>query len=469
MKLEKYFGDRKFYRAMLAIAIPIMVQNGITNFVALLDNIMVGRIGTLQMSSVSIVNQLIFVYNLCLFGGVSGAGIFTAQFIGKGDTEGVRYTVRFKFWICAIVCAATLLILMLGGDTLIQFYLRGQADVGSSADALYYGREYLRVMLVGLIPFAIANVYSSTLRESGETMLPMKAGVAAVFVNLCLNYVIIFGHFGAPKLGVAGAAIATVISRFAECLILIVWTHRHSDRNPFAIGLYRSIHIPLKLAREIFLKGTPLLVNETLWSGGMAMLLQCYSIRGLSVVAAMNISSTLSNIFNVVFIAMGNTVAIIVGQRLGAGKIEEAKTDASRMTVFSVLCSIGTGLLMCLFFRLFPGFYNTTPEVRQLAGKFILVTALFMPLNAYVNASYFVLRSGGKTLITFFFDSVYMWAANVTLAYCLCHFTGLPIVAIYFCVLLSDLLKCIIGYLLVKKGIWLNTLVEENINTRRSG
>lgn len=461
MRIEKYFGDRRFYRSMLTVAVPIMVQNAITNFVAMLDNIMVGRIGTTQMSSVSIVNQLIFVYNLCLFGGVSGAGIFTAQFVGKGDMEGIRNTVRFKVWVSALITALAFLIFIPGGSFLIRLYLQGQQDAAGAADALVFGREYLSVMLVGLIPFALANVYSSTLRESGETMLPMAAGIAAVFINLGLNYVLIFGHFGAPALGVTGAAIATVISRFAECLIVVLWTHFNRARNPYVAGLYRTMRIPAGLTGNIIRKGLPLLVNETLWAGGMAMLLQCYSVRGLSVVAAMNINSTLSNIFNVVFIAMGSTVSIIVGQHLGAGRLEEAKTAASRMIVFSVLCSIATGIVMALLGSLFPLFYNTTPDVRALASGLIVITALLMPLPAFTNVAYFTLRSGGKTLITFFFDSVYVWIVNVPLVFILCHYTQLPILTVYFVLQASELLKCIIGYILVRRGVWLNTLVQE--------
>lgn len=460
-KLSPFFGDKRFYRTMLSVAVPIMIQNAITNFVALLDNIMVGQVGTTQMSSVSIVNQLIFVYNLCLFGGVSGAGIFTAQFVGKGDHQGIRYTVRFKLWISAIITVIAFLLFGLGGDTLIGFYLKGQADTGSAAEALQYGRAYLGVMLVGLLPFCLSNIYSSTLRETGETLLPMKAGITAVVVNLCLNYVLIFGNFGAPKLGVVGAAIATVISRFAECLIVVLWTHRHKEKNRFIVGLYHSVRIPARLTKEILIKGSPLLINEALWSGGVAMLLQCYSIRGLSVVAALNINSTLSNIFNIIFISMGSTVAIILGQLLGAGRIREAKLASSRMTVFSVLCSLVTGLIMAAFHGAFPHFYNTSAEVRELSGQLILVTAVLMPLPAFTNATYFTLRSGGKTMITFLFDSVFMWIVNVSLAYFLSYYTTLSIVFIYFVVQLSELLKCIIGFILVKKGIWLNTIIDE--------
>ena len=223
--LNRYIGDRAFYRRVLGIAVPIIIQNGITNFVSLLDNIMVGQVGTIPMSGVSIVNGLIFVFNLCIFGASSGAGIFTAQFHGSADTEGVRYTFRFKFLICLLLGLLGGTIFALKGSALIGLYLTGEGEAATAAGALEYGMKYLAIMLWGFLPFAIANAYASTLKECGNTFLPMLAGIAAVLVNLCLNYVLIFGHFGAPKMGVEGAALATVISRYVELAILAGWVH----------------------------------------------------------------------------------------------------------------------------------------------------------------------------------------------------------------------------------------------------
>ena len=206
--LSRFIGDRTFYKKVLLIAIPIMIQNGITNFVSLLDNIMIGQIGTEQMSGVAIVNQLIFVYNLCVFGGVSGAGIFTAQFFGQGNYKGVRQTMRFKLYLLTIITALTTIVLMVADDSLINLYLQGEGSRESAFATLKYGKDYLIIMLIGLPAFGLTQTYSSTLRECGQTLLPMKAGIAAVIVNLVLNYILIYGKFGAPVLGVSGAAIA---------------------------------------------------------------------------------------------------------------------------------------------------------------------------------------------------------------------------------------------------------------------
>ena len=457
--IRKFIGDKAFYKMVLAIAVPIMIQNGITNFVGLLDNIMIGQIGTEQMSGVAIVNQLFFVYNLCLFGGVSGAGIFTAQYFGQKNEEGIRQTVRFKIWMVIVITALTVALFLTSGSRLIELYLQGEGTAESAASTLYYGEQYLWIMLIGLPPFMMVQVYASTLRECGQTVLPMKAGVVAVFVNLILNYILIYGKFGFPTLGVQGAALATIISRYVEAAIVLIHTHRHKTENPFVNGLYSSLKVPGALTGKILVKGSPLLFNETLWAAGMAMLAQCYSVRGLNVVAALNISNTINNVFNIVFIALGDSVAIIVGQLLGAGKMAEARDTDNKMIAFSVFCCTCVAAVMLLMAPFFPMLYNTNAEARELAKYFIMITAIFMPQNAFLHASYFTLRSGGKTIITFLFDSVFIWCISVTIAFTLSHFTTLPVIAIYTLVQIGDWIKCLIGFILVKKGVWLQNIV----------
>lgn len=457
--MKRFIGNRQFYKMVLMVAVPIMIQNGITNFVGLLDNIMVGQVGTVQMSGVAIANNLIFVYNLCIFGAISGAGIFGAQFYGKGNHEGVRSTFRFKCVISAILLLLAAVIFLAGGGSLISLYLKGEGTTEDISATFYYGKEYLHIMLLGFIPFTIVQIYSSTLRECSETFVPMVSGVVAVFVNLIFNYILIFGHFGAPKLGVAGAAYATVISRFVECAVTVSWTHSHKERNPFIVNVYRSFRIPGTLAWQIIKKGTPLMANEALWAAGIALLNQCYSYRGLDVVAGQNISSTVANLFNVVFIALGSSVSIIIGQLLGAGKMEEAVDKDRKLIFFSVAVCFVMGGLMVLIAPAFPKLYNTTDSVRKLAAGFIIAEAVFMPVNAFIHASYFTLRSGGKTVITFLFDSVYVWIISVPAAYLLTRFTSIPIIPLYVACKSLDLIKCVIGFVLLKKKVWVQNIV----------
>ena len=193
------------------------------------------------------------------------------------------------------------------------------------------------------------------------------------------------------------------------------------------------------------------------------MKVPCDATRGLEVVAGLNICNTLNNVFNIAFLAMGNAVAIIIGQMLGAGKMEEAKDTDTKLIFFSVAMCIGIGALMALAAPFFPLTYNTTPAVQQLATRFLLVMAFMMPFCSFTNASYFTLRSGGCTGITFLFDSCYMWCLVVPLAFVLSRFTDIAVVPLYMLVQGTELIKAIIGYALVKKGVWLRNLVAEEV------
>ena len=460
--LKRYIGDRAFYRRVMAVVLPIMTQNAITNFVWLLDNVMVGQVGQIPMSGVSIVNQLLFVFNLCVFGATSGAGIFTAQFFGNDDQEGIRYTFRFKVAVCLLVSLAGIGVFVFGADSLIGLYLTGEGDPADAAAILAYGREYLSVMLVGLVPFALSNAYAGTLRETGQTVVPMISGLVAVAVNLVLNFVLIFGAFGLPALGVVGAAWATVTSRFVELAIVAFWTHRHGDRHPFIRDAYRSLAIPRKLLGRIIAKGAPLMVNEFLWAAGMATLNQCYSTCGLDVVPAANINSAIYNLAGVGYMAMGNAVGIIMGQMLGAGASEVQLRDTNRKLIFtSCLTGVIFGGLMAAISGLFPGLYNATEAVRTLAAAMICISAVMMPFNAYTNACYFTLRSGGQTFVTFLFDSCFVWAVCVPTAWALTQFTALPILPIYAILNAMDLIKSTIGAWMLKKGLWIRNLTQQ--------
>ena len=458
--LKRYVGDRAFYRRVFAVALPIIIQNTITNFVALLDNIMVGQLATAQISGVTIVNNnLMFIFNICMFGAAAGAGIFAAQFRGSGDNEGIRYTLRFKLILCSILSVIAGFAFWFLADPLIGLYLTGDGDPQLAAETLISGREYLYMMLWGMLPFAITNSYASTLRECGRTTVPMTAGIIATLVNLVGNYILIFGHFGAPAMGVRGAALATVISRYVEMAIVIFWTHTHTEACAYAKGLFRSVYIPGKLLGSIIVKGMPLLLNELMWTVGMAMVNQCYSTCGLDVVPAMSISSTIYNLAAVVFRSLGNTVGIFMGQMLGARRPTEELMDTNRkMTALGALSGVVFGIIVISLSEVFPMLYNTTDAVRLLATRTILISGALMPLQAYSFPVYFTLRAGGKTLITTVFDCGTIWFFYLPISFLLSRFTDLSFLAIFAICNSTDLIKCIVGTALINSGTWIQYL-----------
>ena len=453
-------GNKAFYRQVLIIALPIILQNLITNFVSLLDNVMVGQLSTAQIGAVTIVNNnLLFILNISLFGGAAGAGIFTTQFYGSQDQQGIRYTFRFKLLICLALIVIGCGVCYIWSDALIGLYLQGDGDPALRAETLAYGRQYLRIMLVGMLPFAVTCAYASTLRECGYPTVPMIAGIVAMVVNLVGNYILIFGHFGAPRMGVAGAAVATVISRYVEMIIVVAWTHLNSKKNPYIEGLYRSAYIPAPLLKAIVIKGMPLLVNEAAYTVGMAFLNQCYSRCGLDVVPALSIATTLYNLAAVVFRNLGNAVGIIVGRMMGAGEdAEHIYNENKKLLALGVVSGVACGIVTIALSGAFPLLFNTTQPVRELATGLLIVSAVNMPLQAYIFAAYFTLRAGGKTMVTFLFDSGAIWALMIPVAFIYSRYTALPILVIYGICNALDIVKCWIGYYFLRKRDWIQNL-----------
>lgn len=460
--LKSVIGDKALYKRIFIFAIPIMIQQGITHFVNMLDNVMVGTVGQAQSTGVAVSNQLMFVFNLCVFGAISGAGIFTAQYFGKGDFEGVKQTFRFKIIFCVLLAAVGIALFCLKGENLIMLYLNKEDNAELAARSLGFAESYLYIMVIGLVPYTISQCYGSTLREAGQSTVPMAAGVVAVAVNLSLNYVLIFGKLGAPKLGVNGAAVATVISRFVELAVLVAYTFIKRQKCIFILEGFKSPYISFSLIGEIFKKGMPLMLNETLWASGIATVNGFYSQRGLDVVAANNISQTFFNVFSVAFMSVGVAIGILIGHDLGSGKNrEKIKKEAFKSIFFSVFVSAVIAIIYAVCAIFIPRIYNVSDNARSIATQLMQVTALTMPLDAFAHASYFTLRSGGKVIITLIFDSFFVWGVTVTAAAVLINYTSLGIITVYFICQSLNIIKCVLGFVFVKRGSWIKNIISE--------
>ncbi len=459
MRLNKLFGDRAFYRDVVKIALPMVLQMAVANFVNLLDNIMVGSLGTESMTGVSVVNEFVFIFNLLIFGAIGGAGIFTAQFHGSGDTDGVRYTFRFKLLVVLLLCALGITVYSAFGDSFINAFLNEETSEGDVQLAFSEARRYLGVILIGFVPFALSQSYASTLRETGKPVVPMVASIAAVAVNFTLNLILIFGLLGAPALGVMGAAIATTVSRVVELLVVAIWSHTHPASYGFTKGVFRSFKIPGTLVGRIIIKGMPLVANELLWSLAITLRNQSFSTRGIETVAAVSISTTVNNLFSVVYMAMGTAISVMVGKKLGAGDIEGAKDDDRKLITLSVLIGAAIGCVLLAVAPFVPQMYDVDDTVRTIATYMLIVMAIYMPSHAFAHSSYFTLRSGGRVGITMILDSGFMWAAVVPVSMLLSNLTGLSIFYLFPICHGVELLKIPLGAILLRWGGWARRLV----------
>lgn len=454
-----FIGDKAFYIRYIKLAVPMIIQSFITNFVSFLDNLMVGQLGTEQLSGVAIINQFNFVFSIAIFGVVGAASIFGAQYYGKGDNEGHMFTFRLRLFMTIVITALSILLLVSKADLLINLFLSESDSTGSLEMTLAFAKDYLYIIVIGLVPFAFTQIYVSAIRETGQSFVPMVAGVTSVVTNALFDWLLIFGIGPFPELGVSGAAIATVMARFIECFIVVIWAHVKTEKNQYLRGAYKGVYVPKNMLFAIAKKGTPLMLNELFWVVGMTALTQSYSVRGLDVVAGLNIANTITNLFNIIFIQLGSCIAIIVGQYLGAGDLKKAKDADNKMIFFSVAVCFAVAMIQLATGRFFPRIYNTSDEIKALATSFLVVSALVMTLCSFSHCSYFTLRSGGKTIVTFLFDSVFTWVIVVPTAFVLSRYTILDIVTVYFIVNFTEIIKVIIGYKMIKSDVWLVTMV----------
>lgn len=458
--LKKFIGTKSFYKLLFIIVIPIILQQFITQFVGLVDNLMIGQVGDSEMTGVSLSNQLLFIYNLGIFGSLAGASIFASQYFGSRNKEGFHEAVRFKWLMALSIFILSTIIFVLFSEPLLKSFITSNDGDSTDPDiVLKTGKNYLMIMIIGNLPFAIKEIYATSLREMKETFFPMLSGVIAILINLLFNYLLIFGKFGFPELKVAGAAIATVISRFVEMILVIVYTHIKRKKYIFFTDTYKKIAIKKSSIKQFLPKSVLLLTNEILWSLGLTLILQSYSLRGLDTVASLNICNTVTNVFLTIGTALGNATAIIIGNMLGANKEKEAKESSLVILGFSVVITLFFSAIMLVCAYFVPNIYNASNHIKELATTLIIIGAIFLPFHSWNSCCYFTLRAGGKVLLTMFFDCIFVCLVRFPIIYILSKFTGLDIITVYIISNAIEASKSIAGYILVKKGIWLKTIV----------
>ena len=451
----KFIGTKSFYQSVFRIAIPIMIQNVVTNSVSLVNNITVSNLGTESLAGVAIANTLISIYYLCIFGAISATGLFGAQFAGRKDYDGERYVFRLMILLSTCFSAIWMLFFLSGGKPLIGLFLHDDGGSSDLALTLSEGYRYLAVMCISFLPYSINSSYSEMLRENGRARVPMISSVVALVLSLVLNLILV------PTLGVVGAAAASVVSRFVECIINILWTHRFPEEVPFIYGAYDTMQVPKPLAKQVLMRGLPLILSETLWSVGETVITQSYSYHGVTAVAAINMAVTISSLVNTAFFSLGISIGIILGNILGTGDLKKARDTDNKLLALSLFVGTVVGVLLLGIGVIVPQLYvSQTEEVRKLARLFIWCEGAGAPFRAYGNATYYTIRSGGNTVLTFAYDCGSIWVLSAATAYTLTHFTSLNVVWIYFCVKMVEGIKCLIGTALVAQGGWMKNIVE---------
>jgi putative MATE family efflux protein len=421
------------YRRLFAIALPIIAQQFVTASLNLVSGLMIGQLGEVAVASVGLSNQVYFLMTLLTFGICSGAAIFTAQLWGKGDVPNVRR-----------VMGLSLIMSLLGAFiffSLAVFLPRQVLNVYTIDPAVIdLGSQYLRIAGWSYLPTALSFSLSSTLRSAGFVRVPLLVSISALSINTALAYGLIFGNFGLPEMGVAGAAVSIVIARVLECLGLfaVIWLRK----LPLA-GTPRQLwSFDLPFARAVLTRALPVAANEMLWSLGITTYNIIYARIGTQAVAAVNITSSIENLAFVFFLGISDATAILVGQQIGAGEDDTAYHTARNSLILGIGGALVMGLLLYLLSGLILTLYKVSPEVIDYARGILIVICCTLWLRVS-NLTLFIgiFRSGGDTRFAFLLDALGVWLVGVPAAVIGAFVLHLPVYWVYLMVMAEEAAK----------------------------
>lgn len=446
-----------FLRTLFVIALPIILQNFFSSFVNMLDTVMVGQLGSIDIAAVGLGNQIFFVLTIVLFGTVSGGSIFMTQFWGKKDINGIHRTMGIILTVSAVVSVIFFCAGFFFPEICLSFYTKDK-------EVIKRGAEYLRIVSPSYLFFGLGCAFAHAERSTERVKIPMFATTLSVIINAIFNYILIFGiNLGGrqliPSMGIIGAAIATDFARLIEFLILILVPY--IKKYEIAAGLNHYFKTQPGFIAKYIRICLPVLVNESLWGIGQTIQSSIYAHAGTDIIAAFNIQGTISNLTWTFFIGCGNACAIIIGKKIGESQYDEAKKLAKKITLFMIGCAACAGIFLFPLSLCLKFFFKVEPEVIHMAQVFLWIAILLYPLWAVGMAMVVgVCRSGGDTIFALIIDVGFMWLVSLPLGFCAVKFWHFPFWAIYLCVHTEDFLKAACGLFRLFSGKWLKNVTE---------
>lgn len=447
--------DKDFLKKFFKVSFPVMLHALILFIVNFLDNIMVSSVSNEAVSAVYAVNQVTYILMIAGYGVIIGAGVFIQQFNGANDVKNMKQAFCYKCIIMLLFLAVAVTVFYIFGPSIVYLYCRSDSN---SSEIFRLAKIYLYTMILSYIPYCLSIIYTTTVREIGQTKYALIAGGVAFGVNLVLNAIFIY----VLGLGVFGAALGTIIARVIELIVIVVICHK--KKFSFCHKLFKEFKVEKKLAISITKKGLVFLANELLWVIGMTMLSLAYAQRE-NVLSALSVVNSISNIFNIIFQGLSIGIGVLVGAYLGEGKFESAKDYAKKVYWLGFLISVLFGLCIIALSPVLPHmFKEVAVEQKALASTMLLGYGFLLWGNCLYCCCYVTLKTGGEATTTFFIDSGLMWGIAVPVSWLLALKTDVSLLYIFLFVTSFDIAKFLISYIFVKKGNWLNNLaltVEE--------
>ena len=445
--------DKRFYRLLFSIALPIAVQNLITFMVSMVDTLMVGALGEIQLSAVSIANNLFFVLTILMFGLAGGSNIMISQYWGKGNVKTIHKILAIMYRVCLLITGIFIFIALFLPKYFMGIFTTDKAVID-------FGASYLRIVCIGYLFYSITNCTIMMLRSVKTVSISIIVYTASLVVNSILNWIFIFGNLGAPELGIRGAAIATVCARITEFSIVLVFMFIYERK----IGL-KLEHL-LKLDKDI-LKDyvglcTPVLCNELLWAIGASMISVIVGRMGTEVVAANSINGVAHQFVTVFIFGMSNATAVIIGNTIGEGKKEKAKEYAYSIGIFSVVMGCISGLMILLIKPFVVNFYNVSYSTKLIAMEIMTVTSGIIVFQSLAsNFMMGVLRGGGDAKFVLINDLIFMWLVAIPGGFFVAFVLELPVALVFLVIKCDEILKSLTSVYRVISGKWVNDVTKD--------
>lgn len=452
---KEMFRDKNFLRKTVMIALPVAMQGMLNTVVNLVDNLMIGSLGSTAIASVGLANKVFFVFTLLVFGINSGSGVLAAQYWGNQDVKSIKKVLGLALSLAVTGSAAFMIPACAYPRMLMRIFTTSEASIGM-------GAAYLAVAAFSYPCTAVTNTYVGMLRAVNRVKEPVVISCAAIVTNIVFNYILIFGKFGAPAMGVVGAALATLIARVVEMTLILCVVYL--GRTPLAGGARDLFGWSRAFLRKFFVTALPVICNEFIWGLGTTIYSMAYGRMGDDAVAAITIATTIQDLVVVLFQGLSAATAVILGNEMGAGNLKRAETYGKNFFILQFLVTVVmAGVCVSLrwsFISLYqPGISD---GVAQSVSRCIIVFALFSPFRMfnYVNVVG-VLRSGGDTAMCLFIDTSGVWFIGIPLAFIGGLWLKQPIHIVYAMVTLEEVYKAVVGYVRYRQKKWLRNLAVE--------
>ena len=444
--------DKKFYRDFFSMALTIALQNLIVYGVNLADNIMLGAYSEIALSGVSIANQVQFLLQMVVTGTAAGMGVIASQYWGKQETEPIKRVFAVSFWIGLFLSLLMAAVIFIAPQRVMQLLTNESSVIPS-------GVQYLKIMAFSYVLFAVSNLLLGVMRSVETVKIGFYISLITLFVNVFLNYTLIYGHFGAPELGVRGAAYATLTSRIAEFAFCVVYC-RFIDKK-LRLKIKDIFIIERSYIRDFFKAGLPLMLSNISWGIAMSVQTAILGRLGASSIAASSIAQTLFQCVSVMAYATGNVAAVLTGKAVGGGDMKRVKDGARTMQLLFLGIGLLTSLVLFLTRRPIISLYDAAEQTKTLANTFILVLCVTCIGTAYqMPALTGIVSGGGDTKFVLINDIIFMWCVVLPLSSLSAFVLHFP-PAVTFALLKADqILKCFVAVFKVNRFKWIKVLTR---------